>query len=117
MLLKPVLGLRSPVNTVARGLNPFPARASLQAAFHPGYVPLHRDAALTLGDARVWIFRGDGGENERRPEKPVEIAAAEHGVARDFTLPPLNDAPPEREGPPQVEALAEVCRGRRGRAR
>src|SRR5207237_1410711 len=82
--------------------------ASLQAAFHPGYVPLHRDAALALGDARVWSFGGDGGENERRPEKPVEIAAVENGATRDFTLPPLFDAPAEKEGPPQVEAVAEV---------
>ncbi len=88
LLLKPVLGLRSAVNTLARGLNPFGARASLQAAFHPSYVAIHRDAALALGD-RVWSFGGDGGENERRPEKPVEIAAAENGEARDFTLPPL----------------------------
>jgi uroporphyrin-III C-methyltransferase len=112
VLLKPVLGLRSPVNTVVRSPNPFAAAASLQAAFHPGYVPLHRDAALALGDARVWSFRGDGGENERRPEKPVEIAAAENGVGRDFTLPPLIDAAAEKQGPPQVEALVEVWRGR-----
>jgi uroporphyrin-III C-methyltransferase len=109
--LKPVLGLRSAVNTVVRGLNPFAAKASLQAAFHPGYVPIHRDAALALGDARVWSFRGDGGENERRPEKPVEIAAAESGLPRDITLPPLLDLAPEREGPPGVEALVEVWRG------
>ena len=110
--LKPVLGLRSAVNTVVRGLNPFGAGASLQAAFHPAYVAIHRDAALHLSDERVWSFRGDGGENERRPEKPVEIAAAENGVGREFTLPPLLDLAPEREGPPQVEALVEVWRGR-----
>src|SRR5206468_7709200 len=104
LALKPVLGLRSAVNTVARSLNPFGANASLQAAFHPGYVRLHRDAALALGDARVWSFRGDGGENERRPEKPVEIAAAENGVGREFTLPPLIEGAAEKEGPPQVEA-------------
>jgi anthranilate phosphoribosyltransferase len=96
MMLKPVLGLRSAINTVARGLNPFGARASLQSAFHPAYVTLHRDTASLLGDARVWSFGGDGGENERRPEKPVDIAAVEDGVVRDFTLPPLIDAPSER---------------------
>ncbi len=111
LMLKPVLGLRSPVNTLVRSLNPFGASASLQAAFHPGYVPIHRDAALALGDARVWSFRGDGGENERRPEKPIDIAAAEDGVARDFTLPPLYDGPAEQEGPPRVEALVQAWRG------
>ena len=110
LMLKPVLGLRSAINTVARGFNPFGAKASLQAAFHPAYVSLHRDAALLLGDARVWSFGGDGGENERRPEKPVEIAAVEDGVARDFTLPPLIDMPAERETSPQPDALAALWR-------
>ena len=109
LLLKPVLGLRSAVNTLARSLNPFAAKASLQAAFHPGYVAIHRDAALALGDASVWSFRGDGGENERRPEKPVEIAAVENGVARDFTLPPLIEGAAEKETP-DVEALARLWR-------
>jgi uroporphyrin-III C-methyltransferase/precorrin-2 dehydrogenase/sirohydrochlorin ferrochelatase len=111
MLLKPVLGLRSAVNTLVRGFNPFGAAASLQAAFHPAYAPIHRDAALALRDGRVWSFRGDGGENERRPEKPIEIEAVEAGVARAFTWPPLIDVPPEREGPPTVEALVNVWRG------
>ena len=111
LLMKPVLGLRSAVNTLARGLNPFGARASLQAAFHPGYVPIHRDAAIALGDARVWSFRGDGGENERRPEKPCEVMAVEDGTAREFTWPPLIEGAAEKEGPPQVEALAALWRG------
>ncbi len=110
MLLKPILGLRSAVNTLARGFNPFRAAASLQAAFHPAYAPIHRDAALALGDARVWSFRGDGGENERRPEKPIEIEAVEAGATRTFTWPPLIDVAPEREGPPTVEALVNVWR-------
>jgi len=110
LMLKPVLGLRSAINTVARGLNPFGAKASLQAAFHPAYVTLHRDAALLLGDARVWSFGGDGGENERRPEKPVDIAAVEHGVARNFALPPFMDTAGPRETSPQPDALAELWR-------
>src|SRR5208282_4981826 len=38
MELKPILGLRSPAHTLARGLNPLAAPTSLQAVFHPGYV-------------------------------------------------------------------------------
>ena len=53
MALKPILGLRSPVNSVVRGLDPFGASTSLQAVFHPSYVAVHRDAALLLGDKRT----------------------------------------------------------------
>ena len=52
LALKPILGLRSPINTVVRGLNPFGASTSLQAVFHPSYVAVHRDAAW------LWGMRG-----------------------------------------------------------
>ena len=44
--LRAILGLRSPVHTLARMVNPFDAPASLQSVFHPGYMAIHRDAAL-----------------------------------------------------------------------
>ena len=92
MMLKPLLGLRSAINTVARGLNPFGAQASLQAAFHPAYVTLHRDAALLRwAILACGAFGGDGGENERRPEKPVDISAGrERRRARFHLLPPYD---------------------------
>ena len=42
--LRPILGLRSPVHTFARMLNPFEAPAMLQGVFHPGYM---RDPSRT----------------------------------------------------------------------
>ena len=46
LALNPILGLRSPVHTLVRAMNPFGAPASMQGVFHPSYVAIHRDAAL-----------------------------------------------------------------------
>ncbi len=70
--LRPIVGLRSPVHTFARMLNPFAARSMLQGVFHPGYMRIHRDAGLVLGQPRLAVFRGEGGEIERRPSKPCD---------------------------------------------
>ena len=49
--LRPILGLRSPVHTFARMLNPFGAPCMLQGVFHPGYMAIHRGAGVLLGPA------------------------------------------------------------------
>jgi len=111
LALKAILGLRSPINTVVRGLNPFGATTSLQAVFHPSYVAVHRDAALALGDARTLIFRGDGGENERRPSKPLETVSVIGGAIEELRWPPMIDPRQEPDGTMDVERLASVWRG------
>ena len=91
--LRAILGLRSPVHTLARLINPFDASASIQAVFHPGYMAIHRDAALRLGVTRMTVFRGEGGEAERRPNKPCETLTVADGVAGETRWPPLLDDP------------------------
>jgi len=86
--LKSILGLRSPVHTLARLLNPFDAPCSVQAVFHPGYLAIHRDAALLLGQKHMAVFRGEGGEVERRPNKPCEVITLREGVIHEETWPP-----------------------------
>jgi len=111
MALKAILGLRSPVNSLVRGLNPFRAATSLQAVFHPGYVAIHRDAALRLGDGRTTIFRGDGGENERRPNKPLETTSVVDGAVEEIRWPPIGDPRQPPDETMDVERLADVWRG------
>ena len=41
--------------------------------FHPGYNAIHQGAAQLLGYARMAVFRGEGGEIERRPTKPLDV--------------------------------------------
>ena len=73
MCLKPLLGLRTPVHTVGRMLNPLGASASLVGVYHPAYRPTHQEAAALLGDQHMAVFKGDGGEAERRPEKVCTV--------------------------------------------
>ncbi len=78
--LRPILGLRSPVHTLARMINPFDAPCAMQAVFHPGYMKIHRDAALLLGMKRMSVFRGEGGEIERRPNKSCDVMTIMDGT-------------------------------------
>lgn len=71
--LRNILGLRSPVHTLSRLINPFGAPCSLQAVFHPGYMDIHQKASMILGQPHMAVFRGEGGEVERRPNKPTEV--------------------------------------------
>lgn len=79
--LKPLLGLRSPIHTVARMANPSGAPFSINGVTHPPYLPVHQDGGLLLGDRFSAAFKGDGGEAERRPEKPCEVWALMDGAA------------------------------------
>ena len=73
MQLRPLLGLRSPVNTLARLLNPLAARHSLQSVFHPNYCALHQEADRLLGQPHAGVFKGDSGEVEIKPQADTSL--------------------------------------------
>ncbi len=104
--LRPVFGLRSPVHTLARMVNPFRATATIQGIFHPGYMAIHQGAAVLLGETDMAVFRGDGGEVERRPNKPAEVRTVHDGVAATETWPPL--LPEPRQGPDEEMDIARL---------
>ena len=89
MDLKPLLGVRSPVHTVARKLNPFDAPAQILSVAHPAYRDVHQEAAVLLGQKRMCVFKGDGGEAERRPAKPARVYNVFDGEMFDELWPPL----------------------------
>lgn len=78
--LKSLLGLRSPVHTFGRMVNPFKAPYSIQGIFHPNYMPIHQGAAYLAGQAHMAVFRGEGGEVEVRPNKPFDVCTVHDGV-------------------------------------
>ncbi len=88
--LRGLLGLRSPINTAARLLNPFDASAGVDGVFHPPYIALHVNTASLLGRGRLVVVKGGGGEAERNPTKPM-TAHWFDGVAGqgEWAMPPL----------------------------
>ncbi len=104
--LRPILGLRSPVHTFARMLNPFGAPSMLQGVFHPGYMAIHRGAGILLGQPRLAVFRGEGGEIERRPGKPTDVMMAVDGRLEDERWPPMIAEP--RQTPDKSMDLARL---------
>lgn len=77
---KRILGLRSPVHTFGRMINPLKAPYSIQGIFHPNYMPIHQGAAWHVGQPHMAVFRGEGGEAEVRPTKPFEVLTVHDGV-------------------------------------
>ena len=78
--LRPILGLRSPVHSFSRMLNPFNAPAMMQGIFHRGFMDVHAGAAQLMGQPNASVFRGEGGEIERRPNKPTEVWTTREGI-------------------------------------
>lgn len=71
--LKHDLGLRSPVNTLVRHIEPFASKVTLQAMFHPAYMPLHQGTSELLTQANNVVIKGDSGEFEVRPDSETAI--------------------------------------------
>ena len=84
-----MIGLRSPVNTFARMINPFSAPYEIHTVFHPNYRDVHRDTTRLLGQAHMAVFKGEGGEAERRPHKPVLVQSLRDGEMVDEEWPPM----------------------------
>ncbi|MDO8608391.1 MAG: glycosyl transferase family protein [Phaeospirillum sp.] len=86
MELRHLLGLRSPIHTIARMINPFRAACSINSVSHPNYAPVHQAASRLLGETRMAVFKGEGGEVERRPEKACEVLSLVDGqpLAEDW---------------------------------
>lgn len=76
-----LFGLRPPLHTVARMLNPLSAPLSVMGVFHPNFAPIHQQAALLLEQPAALICKGDGGELERIPDRSVELFGVSDGAA------------------------------------
>ena len=87
--MRPSFGLRSPVHSFARMLNPFNAPVMMQGIFHRGFMDIHAGASLILDQPVTTVFRGEGGEIERRPNKPTVARTAANGEITNEEWPAL----------------------------
>lgn len=109
--LRPLLGLRSPVHTIARMLNPFNAQHVLQGIFHPGYRPTHQEAGQLLEIPHMTVLKGEGGEIERNPDQEVLLQGVHNGEIRDETWPAMFSKRHVRPEEMNVADLLAVWRG------
>jgi anthranilate phosphoribosyltransferase len=108
--LRNTLGLRSPIHSLARVLNPLHARCGLQSIFHPDYQPVHREASRLLGDTSI-VIKGDGGELEVNPDATCHLYGASGGEAWDEEWPQLSAQRHLKPGFLDPALLGAVWRG------
>jgi len=109
--LRPLLGLRSPVHTLARLLNPLDAPYVMQGIFHPGYRPVHQEAALLLEQPHLAVIKGEGGEIEVNPDMACLVQSVHDGVLLDEEWPPLFSQRHVKQPELEVGNLAALWNG------
>ncbi|MNF62772.1 Anthranilate phosphoribosyltransferase [compost metagenome] len=105
--LRNILGLRSPIHSLTRILNPLAARCGLQSIFHPGYQAVHREASQLLGDTAL-VIKGEGGEMEINPDATSHLYGTANGENWDEDWPPLSaqrHVKPESLQPEHLQAF------------
>ncbi|MFV3371857.1 glycosyl transferase family protein [Pseudomonas sp. NY15435] len=108
--LRNTLGLRSPIHSSVRLINPLGATCVLQSIFHPGYQAVHREGSRLLGDYAI-VIKGEGGEIEVNPDATSHLYGCRDGEDWDEEWPalsPLRHVKPESLDP---RHLAAVWRG------
>lgn len=109
--LRNVMGLRSPVHTLARLLNPLNAPYVMQAIFHPAYRESHQTAAQLLGYRNSCVIKGEGGEIERNPDGSCLAKVIVDGVLGEEQWEPLFEARHSPEEAFDLDEFLAVWRG------
>lgn len=85
--MRSIMGLRSPVHTLVRLLNPLNADYSIQGIFHPNYRPVHQQAAALLQQPHAAVIKGEGGETEWNPDNDCLVQSVHQGELHDEVWP------------------------------
>ena len=110
--LRNIMGLRSPVHTLSRLINPANAPCVIQGIFHPGYRPVHQVAAQALGYPRVDVIKGEAGEIERNPDIECLVQSVRNGELVDETWPALFQRRHVKEESLDLQQFVAVWRGK-----
>lgn len=109
--LRSILGLRSPVHTLCRLLNPLGAPAAVDGVFHPPYAPMHQKTAQLLGTQNSVTIRGDGGEGESKPDSETELHWVLSGKLSTENWPRLYPKRLVKEEALVLDQLVDLWRG------
>ena len=74
------LGLRTPMHSIARMLNPLEASLMLQGVNHAEYAPVYQGAACLLKQGKSLSIKGDSGEFERVLGQPCKLYGLTDGI-------------------------------------
>ncbi len=110
--MRRLFGLRSPVNTVVRLLNPADAPAGIDGVFHPAYIEVHLGVAERMHRGSLLVLKGGGGEAERVPLKPATATlwALDNG-RRELSLPAVEGLAPRSPAADTPASFAAVWAG------
>ena len=111
--LRPLLGLRSPVNTLTRMLNPLRAEASLQSIFHPAYASLHQQTDHLLAQPRALVFKGESGEVEVKPQADTRAHLLSGDSMQELTMERSISSRVPAVATPDVAAIRALWRDER----
>lgn len=106
--LKPVLGLRSVANSLARLLNPSAANASVHSIFHPSYGEAHQQTLKILEQPRAAVFKGEAGEVERKPDAVCEVLGLSNGSLERWRWPRMLQQRGDKVALPEVQSLVNL---------
>ncbi len=110
--LKPILGLRSPVHSFTRMINPLDAPVEMIGIFHRGFMDIHGNAGIAMGQPHLAVFRGEGGEVERRPGKTCEVWSVHDGELTEERWPAILAEPRQpADEAMNIADLAAMWRG------
>ncbi len=111
--MRRLFGLRSPVNSAARLLNPADAPFGVDGVFHPPYIDVHLGVAERMGRRRLLVLKGGGGEAERVPLKPATVSIWDQSDGREeLALPAVEGLSPHPAAEDSPALLADVWFGR-----
>ncbi|MDA8327597.1 MAG: glycosyl transferase family protein [Betaproteobacteria bacterium] len=109
--MRSLLGLRSPVHTLARMLNPMRAPVMMQGIFHPAYRDMHQLAAQLLNQPHVAVIKGEGGEIERDPDSACLVKGVHNGELTEETWPPMFDNRHVKDASMDIQRLPALWHG------
>lgn len=110
LLLKSVLGVRSPINTVLKTISPQHV-PSVQGVFHPNYKAMHCGAAALLNHDAL-VIKGEGGEFEVNPERKCVAQYCFNGEQGEIVI--VNDKSlfEDKPGDPSPQHLLDFWHGK-----
>ncbi|KZY29538.1 MULTISPECIES: glycosyl transferase family protein [unclassified Oleiphilus] len=109
--MRHLMGLRSPVHSLSRLINPLNADSVLQGIFHPPYSGLHQEAGALLGYRSLSVIKGEGGEIERNPDNAMVVKSAIKGELTEEEWPSQFERRHVKGQDLTVNYLKQVWRG------